>query len=325
MNSTEINKQFVLQKSNIGTKNKILVDFKKNKFLLLIVLPGLLYYLIFNYLPMFGLVIAFKDYRVSAGFLEGDWIGFKHFVDFFKDPYFFKLLRNTFAINLYNLILGFPLPIILALLLNEVRVNSFKRIVQTISYLPNFISIVIVSGMVINFLSPQTGIVNLLLKGIFGIEPISFMTKPEYFWGIFTLMNVWKTLGWNSILYIAAISGVNLALYDAAVVDGASRFRRIWHVTLPSISPTIIIVLILTIGQMLKVGAEPIILMYNPTIYETADVISTYVYRAGFGTENISPNYSFATAVGLFNSVVSLVLLYSANLISRKFSETSLW
>ncbi len=301
-----------------------LIKAKNNKLLLFMFSLGLFYYIIFHYIPMIGISIAFRNYKAGQSFFGGNWVGFKHFIDFFNDPYFFQLLRNTMLINVYALVFGFPMPIIFALLLNEIGKKLFKKFVQTISYLPHFISTVIISGMVINFLSSQTGIVNKILVILFDIDPIPFMTRSQYFRGIYTITNIWKSIGWNSIIYIAAIAGVDVSLYDAAKVDGVGRFGKMWHITLPSIKPTIIVLLILAIGHMMSVGAESIILIYNPTIYETADVISTYIYRRGLGVDG-SPNYSFATAVGLFNSVVNFSLLYITNWICRKYSDSSLW
>jgi putative aldouronate transport system permease protein len=287
----------------------------------LILLPVLIYYIIFHYIPMYGVLIAFKDFRIHQGIMGSEWVGFKWFASFFRTPDFFKLIRNTVMINVIGLFLGFPAPIILAIMLNEVRHSLYKRTIQTISYLPHFVSIVIIAGMMVNFLSPRSGIINILLGRIFGIKPIHFLAKPGYFWWIFTGMNIWKNIGWGSIIYIAAITGIDPAVYEAAIVDGAGRFRRIRHVTLPGIMPTVIILLILNMGRMLSVGAESIILLYNPAIYETADVISTFVYRRGL----LGGDYSFAAAVGLFNSVINLLLLFGANRLSRKVIGTSLW
>lgn len=293
----------------------------KGRYVLLLLLPGLVYYVVFHYLPMYGVVIAFQDFRVTRGILRSPWVGLKWFIQFFRNPDFPNLIRNTLAINVIGLVLGFPAPIILAVMLTEVKNEGFKRTVQTVSYLPHFISTVIIAGMVVNFLSPRSGIVNILLNSLLGIKPIHFMAKPEYFWWIYTAMNIWKGVGWGSIIYIAAISGIDPCLYEAAIVDGAGRFGRIRHVTIPGILPTIAILLILSIGRMLDVGAESIILLYNPVVYETADVISTFVYRRGL----LGGDHSFATAVSLFNSAVNLLLLIGANRLSRKITGSSLW
>lgn len=292
----------------------------KHRELLIILIPSVLFYLFFMYRPMTGLVIAFKDYSIFKGVSESPWVGFEHFISFFKSPYFGKLIRNTLLINVYGLVIGFPIPIVLALLLNEVKNTKFRSAVQTMTYLPHFISIVVIAGIVTNFLAPSNGLINILIDK-FGGEKVYFLTKPEYFRSIFIGMNVWKEAGYQAIVYIAALAGIDPQLYDAAYVDGANKFKRMVHVTLPGIMPTITILLILKIGKMLTVGFEAIILLYQPVTYETADVINTYVYRMGL----INAQHDYATAVGLFNSVVSVLLVVFANKISRKLSETSLW
>lgn len=297
------------------------IEIARAKYLLLLLAPGFIYYVVFHYIPMYGVVIAFQDYRITRGFTDSEWVGLKHFVAFFNYNAFPKIIRNTIMINIVNLVLGFPVPIILAVMISEVKNSGFRRTIQTITYLPHFISVVIIAGMVVTFLSPRFGVINLLLNRVLGIEPIHFLTHSEYFWLIHAGMNVWKGAGWGSIIYIAAIAGVNPELYEAAIVDGAGRFRRIWHITLPAIRPTIMILLILNLGRMLTVGAESILLLYNPTIYDTADVISTFVYRRGL----LGAQWSFATAVGVFNSVINLILLTFANYASSKTTGSALW
>ncbi len=300
----------------------------KNKFptlfrywrLYLMLVPFILFYIIFLYRPLWGIQIAFKDYSIFKGIEGSPWIGFKHFITFFDSPYFVRTLVNTFLINLYGLVFGFPIPIILALLLNEVKNKYFRNTVQTAIYLPHFISVVVVAGIVTNFLAPTNGIVNILLEKIGG-EKIYFLTKPEYFRTIFTSMNIWKEAGFGTIVYLSALAGVSQELYEAAKIDGASRWKQTLHVTIPGLVPTIVILLILRMGSMLKVGYEAIILLYQPVTYKTADVISTYVFRSGIA----DGRYDFATAVGIFNSVVSLLLVWAANRLSKKMSETSLW
>lgn len=292
----------------------------KNRYLYVMFLPVLLYYVIFKYLPMLGTVIAFKDYNLYVGIWESEWVGLKYFEQFIHSVYFWRLLRNTLAISGLELLLVFPAPIIFALMLNEVRSRHFKTTVQTISYLPHFISTVVIVGILVNFLSPSTGLINHFIK-LMGGEPVHFLVEPRYFWGIFTLMNIWCTIGWNSIIYIAALSGIDPTYYEAATVDGAGRWRQLFSITLPALSPTIIILLIIRIGKILDVGYEAIILMYNSQIYETADVIATYVYRRGL----IDADYSFAAAVGLFQSFFAMILVMGANWISKRYSETSLW
>lgn len=295
--------------------------FKKVLPYYLMFLPPLIYYLTFRYVPVvMAVVISMMDYNIYKGIFGSEWAGFKHFIDFFNSVYFGRLLRNTLMINFLNLVFVFPAPIIFALLLNEVRHSLIKRMVQTISYLPHFVSTVIVASMAVTFLSPSVGLINNILVQ-FGVERTNFLLDPNYFWGIFTFMDLWKTLGWSAILYFATLTGINTELYEAARVDGANRWHQTWHITLPGIAPTIIILLLLKIGHMLEIGYELIVLLYNPNTYLTADVIGTYVYRRGI----LDANYSFASAVGLFQSVMGLILIVIANKLARKYSETSLW
>lgn len=291
-----------------------------NKYLWLLFLPCLIYYLVFRYAPMFGLVITFKDYNLFKGIWASDWVGFKYYRMFLHNPDFWPLMRNTFLLGFYNLLFGFPAPIILALLLNEVRKKAVKRFVQSVSYLPHFISNVIVASMVIMFLSPTGGLVNNILQS-FGFDPINFMNKPEMFRGIYVISEIWQHIGWETIIYLAALTAVDPQLYEAANIDGANRMRRIWHVTLPGISAVIVITLILNIGSVLEIGFEKVYLMQNPAIYDTADIISTYVYRIGL----VKGNFSYGSAIGLFMGVISLIFIYSANWFSKRISETSLW
>lgn len=290
------------------------------------ILPGLLYFLVFRYAPMGGLLIAFKNYRITSGIFGSEWVGFYHFKSFFESYYFWPLLRNTLLLGCYSLLAGFLVPILFALLLNEVRCHPFKRTVQSISYLPYFISTVIIAGLTLSFLSPSTGIVNVILKKGFGMEPVYFMGNPRYFRGIYVIMTTWKTYGWNAIIYLAAMAGVDPQLYEAAEIDGANRRHKMWHVTLPALAPTIIIVLILNLGHILDVSFESVFLLYNPLLYDTADVIQTFVYRRGIvGSKTTLPNYSFATAVGLFQSVINFSVLVLANRFAKAVSEYSLW
>lgn len=303
----------------LNFKKKI-KEIKNDKWLYILLIPFLAYYVVFLYRPMYGLQIAFKDYSLFKGINGSPWIGLENFRTFFKGPYFFRTLKNTLLLNVYSLIWSFPMPIILALLLNEVKNLRFRKTVQTVSYLPHFVSIVVITGIVTTFLSPSSGIINIIIEK-FGGKRIYFLTKPEYFRTIYITMNIWKEAGFSSIIYFAALSGVDPQLYDAAVVDGANKWRQIWNVTIPGIAPTIIIMLIMRLGNLLNTGYESIILLYQPSTYETADVISTYVYRAGLQ----EGNYKLATAVDIFNSVVALFLTWVANKISQKVSETSLW
>ena len=270
---------------------------------------------------MGGIVIAFKNFRPARGIFGSDWADpwYKYFKQFFGGYYFARLLRNTLLINFYDLLFGFPAPILLALLLNELRNAKYKRIVQTVTYLPHFISLVVICGIVLDFFS-SNGLVNQVTQALGG-KPTIFMQDPKYFRSIYVGSGIWQSVGYGSIIYLSALSGVDMELYDAAAIDGCSRFGRVVHVTLPGILPTIVIMLILRVGFMMNLGFEKIILLYNESIYETSDVISSFVYRYGIQ----KANYSYATAVGLFNSVFSLVLLVSVNALSKKVSKTSLW
>lgn len=292
---------------------------KKHKNVYIILLPVLLYYLIFAYGPMLGNIIAFQDYSITRGIFDCEWVGLKHFESFLTNYSCFRLIRNTLMINLYGLIFGFPAPIILALMLNEVRVGWYKRTVQTITYMPYFISTVVIAGMMLDFLDTR-GLINDIIR-LFGGEPIQFLVRAEMFWGIYTVSEIWQGVGWGSIIYLSALSGVDMDLYEAAAIDGANRFQQMVHVTLPSILPTIMIMLILRLGQMMSLGYEKILLIYTPAVYETADVISTYVYRKGL----LELNFSYSTAVNLFNSVINFILLVSSNRISRALTGSSLW
>ncbi len=304
-------------------KRPLIYYLKKDRFIYLLLAPGIIYYFIFHYLPMFGLIIAFKDYKPFFG-LEGiftsEWVGLKHFMRFFKSAYCMRLIRNTLLISLYHLLWGFPAAIVLALLINELRGNIFKRVVQTVSYLPHFLSAVIVAGMIRNLVSTDGGLINAIIK-FFGGEPIAFLGYPQYFRTIYTASGIWQGIGWSSIVYIAAMAGIDQELYDAAKVDGAGVLKRMWHITIPGIMPVICIRLILQIGELMSVGSGKILLLYSSQIYSTADVISTYVYREGLG----NMNYSFATAVGLFESVVGLVLVLGSNAIVKKLGQEGIW
>lgn len=288
--------------------------------LYVMMLPMVLFFIIFLYKPMPGLVIAFKDFSPFKGTWDSPWIGFDHFVEFFTGPYAFRVIKNTLVISLTSLVFGFPAPIILALLLNELRAKRFKKLVQTVSYVPHFISVVVICGLVVNFLSPSSGIVNTMIKQLGG-EPIYFLSKPEWFVPIYTLMNIWKSTGYGAIIYIAALTSISEDLYEAARVDGAGRWMQLIHVTLPALVPTIMVMLLINLGNILNVGYESIILLYNPAIYETSDVISTFIYRTGLS----EGRYDYATAIGLVNSVVAFALVVSANKLSNRLTQTGLW
>ncbi|MDO3409966.1 ABC transporter permease subunit [Saccharibacillus sp. CPCC 101409] len=296
------------------------VRWNRSKYLFLLFLPALIYYLMFKYVPMFGILISFKDYNPFQGVWDSPWVGLKHYTLFFESPDSMKLVKNTIVLGAYKILFGFPAPVILALLLNEVRIALVKRVVQTISYLPHFISNVVVVGMMALFLSPTGGIVNQAI-GWFGHDSINFMQNENYFRSLYILSEIWQHIGWETIIYLAALSAIDPLLYEAATVDGASRWHQLRHVTLPGIVPAIVTLLILNVGHVLDIGFEKVLLMQNPSIYSTADVLSTYVYRTGIQ----AMNYSYGTAIDLFASLVNLFFIFTANWISRRVSGTSLW
>lgn len=294
-------------------------DFYRNKLLYLMIAPALLYYVIFQYGPMYGAIIAFKDFTPSLGIVNSEWVGFAHFRDFFGGLYFWRTLSNTMLLSVCSLLFEFPAPIILALLLNELRSKALKGAIQTISYMPYFISLIVICGIIRDFVSSD-GVITGLLSPLVG-DGTSMLQQPQLFRPIYVSSEIWQRMGWESIIYVAALSGIDPEQYEAAKIDGAGRWRQMWSITLPGILPVIVILLILRIGNFLNVGFEKIILLYNPAIYETADIISTFVYRKGL----IEFNWSFGAAVGLFNSVINLILLVSANALSRRWNENSLW
>ena len=292
---------------------------KRSKYLYLIFLLPFIYYVVFHYAPMYGVIVAFKNYNIVRGIWNSPWVGLKHFAKFIVDPYFWKVVRNTFLMSFYNILWGFPVPIILAVLLNEVAHGKYKRVLQSVSYLPHFISTVVLCGMLVNLLSTD-GLLNQLISNLGG-KPIQFLMHPEYFRTIYVSSSIWQSAGWTSIIYLAALTGIDPQVLDAATIDGANRLQRIRHVTIPAILPTISTMLIMNLGKMMNLGYEKVLLLYNGSTYETADIISTYVYRRGI----LGNSFSYATAVGLFQSVVGIVLLVMANKVSKKLSETSLW
>ncbi|MFR1833408.1 MAG: ABC transporter permease [Lachnospiraceae bacterium] len=298
---------------------RVKADWRRNKALYLLVLPVLLFYLIFHYKPMYGAIIAFKDYTPALGIADSPWVGFDNFTRFFTSPYFVRLIKNTVLLSFYELIFGFPAPIILALLLNEVRNRKFKGIAQTITYLPHFISMVVVTGMITNF-AMTSGLFNDIIV-FFGGERSPLLQNPDLYRTIYVASSIWQEVGWGSIIYLSALSGVDSQLYEAAAIDGAGKWKQLIHVTFPAIMPTIIIMLILKTGSMMSMGYEKTILLYNPSTFETADIISSYIYRVGL----LEMNWSYSTAIGLFNSVINCVLLVFTNKLSKKYSETSLW
>lgn len=300
-------------------RGRIAADIKKDLSLYIMFIPFLLHLLIFTYKPMYGIIIAFKDFNAYQGIWGSEWVGLEHFKTFVSGAYFGRTLKNTFLLGIYNLIFSFPAPILLAILLNEVRTKKLKSFFQTATFLPHFISTVVICGITVNLLAPS-GVVNNLIEALGG-ERIYFMTKPEWFRTIYIGTGIWAACGYSSIIYLSALSGIDPSLYEACVIDGGNKFRQIIHITLPGILPTIIIKLILSVGGMFSVGYEKIILLYQPVTYETADVISTYMYRLGMS----EGKYDFATAVGLFNSLVALVFVLATNIISKRVTETSLW
>lgn len=284
--------------------------------------PGILYYVIFRYVPMYGVIIAFKDFSIYDGIFGSPWAsdyGFGHFIELFRQPVFYRILKNTVLLSVYSLLFSFPAPIILALCLNEVKNRLWRSSVQTVSYLPHFISTVVICGMITNFLS-MNGIVNQLMSFL-GFEKKQFLLYPEYFRTIFVISEIWQKTGWNSILYMAALSQINPELYEACKIDGANRFQKIIYINIPGIIPTALILFILSVGGLMNVGFEKVLLLYNPNIYDTADVIGTYVYRRGI----LGAEFSFTTAVGLFQSVIGFILVVLANTAARKVNDVSLW
>ena len=291
----------------------------RDKLLLLMVLPCFLFLVVFRYIPMYGVILAFRRFDISNPF-GGEWVGLWYYRMFFSSRNAWVVIRNTFMLNFYGLLFGFPAPIILALLVNELRSEGFKRFTQVVSYLPHFVSVVVICSILHLALSPSSGFINNLLSRL-GLKRIYFMIEPGWFRTIYIGSGIWQTVGWGSIIYMAAIAGISPTLYEAAVMDGASRIRQTLHITLPGIKHTIVILLILRMGHMLSVGAEKVLLLYSPLTYSKADVLSTYLYRVGL----MAANYSLGTAIGLANSLVSLLLLIGVNYIARRYSEIGLW
>ncbi|MBM3187554.1 MAG: sugar ABC transporter permease [Chloroflexi bacterium] len=292
---------------------------KRDKYLYLLMLLPLAYFAIFHYVPMYGVTLAFKDFDVGKGILRSPWVGLKHFREFFSNPYSLKLVRNTLLLRLWDIAFGFPVPIVLALLLNELRSERFKRLVQTSSYLPHFMSLVVVCGMIVTFLASD-GPINSVVR-YFGGKPQPWLLRAEWFRPIFTFSGIWQSAGWESIIYLAALTGISLELYEAAMIDGANRWQRLLYITIPGIAPTVTIMFLLRIGQILTIGFQKVLLLYSGAVYETADVLGTYVYRRGI----LGADFSFATAVGLFQSAVGLVFIVVSNRLAKQVGETSLW
>lgn len=300
--------------------HNLALDFKRNKVIYFLCIPIIVWYLIFCYAPMGGIIMAFERYAPAKGILGSPWVGLDNFKNFFTGPYFLRLLRNTAWLGVLDLLVNFPAPIIFALLLNEVKNMKFKKVVQTISYMPYFISMVVICGLIVDF-TKSGGVISNLVASITGGESQNLLGNPDYFRPIFILSGTWQGVGYGSIIYIAALSSVDQELYEAAVVDGANRWKQTVHITFPSILPTIIILLIMRMGSILQVSSDKVLLLYSPATYEKADVISTYVYRVGLQNYD----YGYSTAVGLFNSIIGTCFLLVTNAISKKYTETSLF
>ncbi|MFC5451623.1 ABC transporter permease [Paenibacillus aestuarii] len=286
----------------------------------LLIIPAVLYFIVFKYIPMLNAVIAFKDYSVVKGIWGSPWAGLKHFRLFFNNPQFWVLMKNTLFLSLYQIAIGFPIPILLALALNEIRNGIFKRAVQLVTYAPYFISTVVMVSMIMLLLSPRLGVVNILLQSL-GLDSINFLGVPSMFRNVYVWSDVWQGAGYSAVIYLAALAGVDPSLYEAAKMDGASRFQKIVHIDIPGIMPTAVIILILSVGNIMSIGFEKIYLLQNPLNLETSEIIATYVYKIGL----LNANFSFATAVGLFNSIINLILLLLVNTLAKKVSKTSLW
>jgi ABC-type polysaccharide transport system, permease component len=300
-------------------ESKLLRSIKANKSLYIMILPVLAYYILFCYKPMYGAIIAFKEFAPGQGIWGSPWVGFQHFIDFFNGMYFVRTLKNTVIISLASIVFGFPAPIILALLIAEIKNKFFKKTVQAVSYMPHFISLVVICSLIKEF-TQDTGVITYLLNQ-FGFEKVTMLNKPELFVPIYIISEIWQEVGWGSIIYLAALTGIDQQLYEAAEIDGAGHWKQMLYVTLPCLVPTIIVMLVLRLGNIMNVGFEKIILLYNPGIYDTADVISSFVYRKGI--QEFA--WSYSTAVGLFNSAINFIFLIMANWISRKFNDARLW
>ena len=303
----------------VKLKSPFFKGIRRSSWLYLIFAIPFLYYIIFHYAPLYGIILAFKDFQIMKGIMGSPWAGFTHFQKFIFEPYFWKLVRNTLLISVYSLLWGFPVPIILAIFINEVRGKKFKKFIQNVSYLPHFISTVVVCGMIVNILSTD-GLFDQLIR-LFGSTPEKWLMEPRYFRTIYVVSGIWQSSGWTSIIYLAALSMVDEQLYEAALIDGANKGQRIWYITLPSLMPTISVMLLMNLGRLMSVGYEKVLLLYTGATYETADIISTYVYRRGI----LQADFSYSIAVGTFQMIISMILIVSSNFISRKLSETSLW
>ncbi|WP_281811275.1 ABC transporter permease [Vallitalea longa] len=310
----------VFKQSGMSKKNRFLKRLKKDYPLWLFVLPGIIITFIFSYVPLYGVQIAFRNFNPKLGFFGSPWVGLEHFKRFFDSPYFFTTIKNTFVLSLYSLIAGFPIPILLALILNSFRHKKYRKVIQTVTYAPNFISTVVMCGMLLLFLSPSVGIINNVIE-FFGGNNINFMAEKDYWRHIYVWSGVWQGMGWSSVIYFAALSSVSPELHEAAIVDGATKFQIVRYIDFPSIIPTATILLILSCGSILSVGFEKVFLLQNDLNLSVSQVISTYVYKVGL----IDNNISYSSAIGLFNSAVNAILLIVVNRISKKLSGISLW
>lgn len=304
-----------------GSDRRTLQQMKKSSMLYIFLLPAVIMVAIFCYAPMYGVLMAFQNYSPSKGILGSPWVGFEWFERFFNMPRFWQILGNTLTLSVYSLIVGFPIPIILAVLINSVESNRFRRVTQTVTYMPHFISTVVLVGMITVFLSPRSGFLNHMLEMFGAAEDTYYMGVAEYFPHIYVWSGVWQDMGWNSIIYLAALTGVDQALHEAAQVDGATKLQRIWHINLPAIIPTMVILLILNVGSIMSVGYEKVFLMQNDLNIMSSEVISTYVYKIGLTQQQ----FSYSAAIGLFNNVINFILLITVNKISAKLSGSSLW
>ena len=309
-----------IQKKKESLGIRLLKNMKKNWILYVMIAPVVVYYIVFAYTPMYGILLAFKNYKVKQGIMGSPWVGLDHFRRFFSAYNFKQLIGNTVGISVYSLIIGFPIPIVFALMLNYLTHNRLKKVVQMVSYAPYFISTVVICGMITIFMAPDTGILN-VIRGFFGLESVNFLAKPEWFKSIYVWTEVWQGMGWSSIIYISALAGVDYEMHEAAIVDGATKIQRMIHVDLPSIKPTILMLLILQMGSIMNVGFEKVYLLQNTLNKSAASVISTYVYEVGL----INSDYGYSTAVGLFNSLINLGLVVAANQLSKRFAGESLF
>ena len=303
-----------------GCNGKLLKVLNRDKYLLFMVVPLIAYYAIFHFVPMSGIIIAFKKFRFGGGIYAGQWVGLRWFQEFFLSPFAWRTIRNTVLLSLYSILFGFPVPIVFAVCVSEIRSNGFRRIVQTVSYMPHFISTVVLVGMLTNMFSMNGGIINNLIV-LLGGERTAFLIDPKWFRTLYVGSGIWQGFGYSSIIYIAAICGIDPSLYEAGNLDGITKFQQVWYITLPMISQTIVILFIMRVGSLMSVGFEKVFLMYSPAVYETADTVETYLYRKGIE----SSNYGYATAVGLVKSVINFAFVVVANTVCRKLTNASLW